>query len=252
MTLPAGQSESHIRILADTVDDVEKMRIALANRIRFLEEDVDYLTGPLEGAEKIEGLAVKGLEKTMKEHPLFPWIQGRKGIGSKSFGRFLGTLTSAGGKTEDGEEIPPSGITYYYQALEDQPVEKVERTVSKLWAYCGFDPNRKKEKGKKAKWNHLAKMRLYVIADAAYQKRCTTCQEQGRELREAGIKGWAPPPAGCTCTEDGYFERASYDAARIAWQDRDTTDKHRHNHALRVTCKEFLKDLYNEAKTFET
>lgn len=42
--------------------------------------------------------------------------------------------------------------------------------------------------------------------------------------------------------------RAVYDEARANWADRDTTDLHKHNHALRCVAKAILKDLWCEAR----
>jgi hypothetical protein len=42
--------------------------------------------------------------------------------------------------------------------------------------------------------------------------------------------------------------RPVYDAARASWADRDVKDGHKHNHALRLTAKAILKDLFVEAR----
>jgi hypothetical protein len=45
--------------------------------------------------------------------------------------------------------------------------------------------------------------------------------------------------------------RAVYDRARASWADRDTTDLHRHQHALRLVAKAVLLDLFVEAKALD-
>jgi hypothetical protein len=42
--------------------------------------------------------------------------------------------------------------------------------------------------------------------------------------------------------------RTVYDAARLSWADRDTSDGHKHNHALRLVAKAVLKDLWIEGR----
>lgn len=249
-----------IRFLADSLDDQESTRKALANRLRNLNElsgTYGYLKNLLDATEKSEEKTVKRLEKTMKEHDLYPWMESRKGVGPKGFARFLGCLTSEGGKTKSGIEIPPSGISFYYTIFEgEKKARRIDRNLYKLFAYCGFDPNRKKEKGKPAKWNHKAKTRLYVIADAARYQRCAACTAQGQERGEKKDPKegtWIAPPKSCTCAEEGFEERVAYDQARAHWRKMrpDATPGHKENHALRMVSKGLLKDLYNEALYLE-
>jgi hypothetical protein len=42
--------------------------------------------------------------------------------------------------------------------------------------------------------------------------------------------------------------RADYDRARASWADKDTSDGHKHNHALRVVAKAVLRDMFIEAR----
>lgn len=99
--------------------------------------------------------------------------------------------------------------------------ERLRRGPAELWAYCGYDvrdgqaPRRKK--GTKSNWNAEARKRTWLIANCAIKHR-----------------------------ESPY--RADYDRAREAWADRDTSDGHKHNHALRIVSKAFLRDLFVEAK----
>lgn len=100
-----------------------------------------------------------------------------------------------------------------WNALHGRP----RRGAAELWAFCGYAPEQRKRRGESAAWNHEAKFRAYLIA--------TSC-----------IKHAHSP------------YRPVYDKARANWQDRDTTDGHKHNHALRLVAKEILKDLYLAAK----
>lgn len=95
-----------------------------------------------------------------------------------------------------------------YNAAEDRP----RRGPAELWAYCGYAPGQKRKRGQKSNWNAEAKMRAYVVAE--------TVVKVGGPYREV------------------------YDQAKAAWADRDTTDLHKHNHALRIVAKTILKDIF--------
>lgn len=91
------------------------------------------------------------------------------------------------------------------------------RGPAELWAYCGYAPGQKRRKGVKSNWNAEAKMRAFLCAESCVKQRHSPF-------------------------------RATYDAARANWADHDTSDLHKHNHALRLTAKAILKDLFVEAK----
>jgi hypothetical protein len=93
--------------------------------------------------------------------------------------------------------------------------------VAKLWAYCGFHVRDgrapKRERGTQANWNGVARMRARLVAESC-------------------IKARRSP------------YRPVYDAAREQYADRDTTDLHKHNMALRRVAKAMLRDLWIEAR----
>lgn len=99
--------------------------------------------------------------------------------------------------------------------------ERPRRGPAELWAYCGYDvrdgqaPRRRK--GAKSNWNAEARKRTWLIANCAIKHRDSPYRE-------------------------------AYDKARESWEDRDTSDGHKHNHALRMVAKAFLKDLFLQAK----
>jgi len=95
-----------------------------------------------------------------------------------------------------------------YNAAEDRP----RRGPAELWAYCGYAPGQKRRRGQKSNWNAEAKMRAYVVAE--------TVVKVGGPYREV------------------------YDQARASWADRDTSDGHKHNHALRLVAKAILRDIF--------
>lgn len=88
---------------------------------------------------------------------------------------------------------------------------------SQLWQYCGHGAPSKRQRGVKTFWNPTAKMRLHLIAESCMKQRTSPY-------------------------------RAVYDNARMDWAARDTSDGHKHNHALRMVGKAILRDLWLEAK----
>lgn len=124
-----------LALLAETLDDLERTRIANENRFRHLTRDVDDSDGERRGlglsvadapvaavaaiVESLNGLekdATKQLEKALRRHPLGPWIKAQKGVGDKQGARLLAAIGDP-----------------YWNDLHGRP-----RTVSELWAYCGL------------------------------------------------------------------------------------------------------------------
>jgi hypothetical protein len=88
---------------------------------------------------------------------------------------------------------------------------------SSLWQYCGHGAPSKRQRGVKGWWSPTAKMRVHLIAESCIKQRTSPF-------------------------------RAVYDDARMDWADRDTTDGHKHAHALRMVGKAVLLDLWLEAQ----
>lgn len=94
--------------------------------------------------------------------------------------------------------------------------------VSSFLQYCGYGAPSKRTKGSKSWWNPEAKKRVYLIVDSFVKHRT----EPYRTLYDS-VK----------------------EEARV--KHSDWTDGHIDNHARRLTGKQFLKDLWNEAKRIE-
>jgi hypothetical protein len=124
-----------LALLAENLDDLEKVRIATENRLRHLTRDEDDSDGERRGlglseanapvaavaavVEALNGLekdATKQLQKALRKHPLGPWIKVQKGVGDKQGARLLAAIGDP-----------------YWNDLHGRP-----RTVSELWAYCGL------------------------------------------------------------------------------------------------------------------
>jgi hypothetical protein len=120
---------------ADVLDDLENVRIANENRLRQLTRaetdsdgedrgfglsedhpDVAVCAALVAALQKAEHDAELELCRKLRRHPLGPWMRAQRGIGEKQGARLLATIGDP-----------------YWNTLHDRP-----RTVSELWAYCGY------------------------------------------------------------------------------------------------------------------
>lgn len=209
-----------LALAAETVDDLERVRIGVENRLAVLTRssedkdgavrgfklppdhpDVKRLQALLDALEGLEHDAILALQRKMRAHPLGPWIKSQVGIGEKQAARLLATIQDP-----------------YWNHASDRP-----RTVSALWAYCGLHTidglAAKRRRGELANWSSKAKMRTHLIAESC-------------------IKQMHSP------------YRKVYDLRRqhTAETHPDWTAGHSHNDALRIVSKEILKELWREAK----
>lgn len=200
-------ADARLLIVADTLDDLERARIAAENRLRAmvqvkgLEGSPDYarLEGLVAAIGDLEHRAELELKRALRQHPLGGWVRDTVGIGEKQGARLLAAI---------GDPA--------WNAAEGRP----RRGPAELWAYCGFHviegARPRRQRGVKANWNGTAKMRARLVAES--------CMKQRRSPY-----------------------RAVYDREREKWADRETSDLHKHNHALAVVAKEVLKDLWRAA-----
>lgn len=122
-----------LALAADTLDDLERVRIATQNRARSLVQVFGIegtaqhaaVVGLVAGLEKLEHDAELTLKRTLRKHPLGLWIKATVGIGEKQGARLLAAI---------GDPYIRPEIT-----RADGTVEPSRpRTVSELWALCGY------------------------------------------------------------------------------------------------------------------
>jgi hypothetical protein len=225
-----------LKMKAESVDDLERIRIASENRLRQLTRDtvdsdgeergygltldhpdVAIQAGVVEGLVTLEKQAIRGLEQALKKHALGPWIQhpSQKGIGLKMAARLLSTVGDP-----------------YWNTLYDRP-----RKLSELWQYCGHGSASVKRKGQQVFWSPEAKMRVYLIAVSILKVGAPDLRQVYYD-RKAETEG---RPHAVVCVRCG----PSGKPAQIGspW-----SDGHRHADALRILGREFLRDLWLEAK----
>lgn len=214
--------DAFLLVYADALNGLESLRIATSNRARALKEKgldetpeserLDVLVSKL---KVLEDDATSLLARTMRSHPLGKWIKGQAGLGDKQVARLLAAIGDP-----------------YIDPRKNEP-----RTVSQLWAYCGYHVERhpgqtmsdtqlasagvaaRRRRGQRCNWNTTAKTRAYLVA--------TSC-----------IK-WRQSPY-----------RPVYDQRRLhtAETHPEWTAGHSHNDALRITAKAILKDLWRESR----
>lgn len=210
-----------LALSADTLDDIERTRIAMQNRLRQMTRSVEDSDGEVRGfgldessrAVQVtqaivtalldqEKVATKSLEKVMKEHPLGKWVKSQKGVGLKQGARLIAAIGDP-----------------YWNTLYDRP-----RTVTELWSYSGFGVSedgtaRKRKKGVKSNWNTKAKMRAFLIAESCLKQKGSPYELVYRSRRE-------------------YTEQIHSDWSK----------GRQHNDALRIASKEILKDMWIATK----
>lgn len=133
-----------LALAADVLDDLERVRIANANRLRILttseadsdgetrgfgldesHPDVARLAAIVDMLGKVEKDATSNLQRQMRRHPLHPWAKSIRGVGDKQVARLLAAI----------------GDPYIRPEIEREDgtvVSSGPRTVSALWAYCGL------------------------------------------------------------------------------------------------------------------
>lgn len=193
-----------IRHMGRTLDDLEKLRIQHINRRGAFERDYQLQLPPddvMESLLNAEGEALRELLRLWRQHPLAPWAKQIRGIGEKSIARLIAEI--------------------------GDPADRA--TVSQLWAYCGYDPNRRHRRGMSQEealgcGNPRAKKQCWLIATA---------------LLKSGVRS----------TEDGDRYPISpggerYLSVKTAELEKGCTNGHAHNRALRILAKDFLRDLW--------
>jgi hypothetical protein len=249
-----------LRMAADVLDDLEKTRIANENRMRSLEQDgfgdlkeVAVLGGIVDALAKLEHEAQLSLQRTVRKHPLGPWVKANVGLGEKQAGRLLAALGDP-----------------YWNGLHDRP-----RTVSELWAFCGYHvlpaghapvdtqncvadgdqsggdagqprpdthggpvgvaPSRRR--GQRANWSAEAKMRAYLCAESCMKQRNSPYRKVYDDAREH----YAEAVHGAPCVRCGPKGKPAEVGSPLS-------DGHKHARALRKVSKEILKDAWRAAK----
>ena len=248
-----SRSDARLAIYADALDDFQRVRIATDNRLRALNQ-VKCMGDTIEAGRMrqtsdtlaaLEHGVTLELKRVMRKHPLGPWVKAQAGVGEKQAARLLASIGDP--------------------ATRANPAQ--------LWAYCGYVPGQRRQKGVKSNWSAVAKSQAYLIAESCTKQTCTACRRQSAEKKANGdgTLGWTPPPADCTCADVSPY-RAVYDQYRVAHAESVHTDPcaqcgpagkpaqpgsplsmgHRKARAVRYVAKRILRDLWREARRVQS
>lgn len=257
-------AEATLRILAENHTDFERTRIATENRLRSMqqvygiEEGIDLpeivrLQVSVDAAKALEHAAELDLRRALRAHPLGGWVKRTIGIGEKQSARLIAAIGDP-----------------YWNTLHDRP-----RTVSELWAYCGyhvlhpghnrFDAHRavvgvdpssnpghtisgdqvrgagvapSRRKGQRANWNADAKMRAFLCAESCIKQAASPY----RAVYDLGRHKYA------TAVHAGECRRCG-PAGKPAPSGSPLSAGHQHARALRLVAKAILRDLWLEARS---
>lgn len=248
-------ADPFLALAADIVDDLERTRIANENRLRMLTRTEVDEDGEMRGLgmderdpnvartaalvdmlAKAEHQAILNLNKLLREHPLGPWIKTQKGVGEKTAARLLAVVGDPYVNLQTGEV----------------------RTISQLWAYCGHgDPGRRKFKGMTQDdlfrlGNPTAKKRVWLIATAILKAGGGEEKATGAPLTQAAAASLAAVYYARKAATEAREHAAECvrcgPSGKPALPGSPWSDAHRHADALRIVGKEFLRELWLEAK----
>jgi hypothetical protein len=216
-----------LAVLAEMLDDLEHVKNATKNRRQAMldpkmygtpEAQVGALDDMVQVLTKLEHEAILELQRRVRLHPLYSWIKKSRGVGEKQGARLLSAIGDP-----------------YIHGVTGEP-----RTVSQLWAYCGYHTidgiAARRKRGVKANWSDTAKKRAYLVAE-----KCMMAGGDYRDVydkRKANTEGRLHLSECVRCGPSG----------KPALPGSEWSAGHRHADALRVVSKEILKDLWKAAR----
>jgi hypothetical protein len=237
-----------LQMCADVVDDLEKVKIANENRLRTLtmdgehghgmssdHPDVKRLADIVAALSAAEHQAVLNLQRSMRKHPLGPFVKNSKGIGEKQAARLLASIRDP-----------------YWNDLHNRP-----RKLRELYRFCGMDvvgtsaqvptgsqppygagvaPS--KQRGERVHWSPDARMRLWLIAS-----KCVMVGHGGpyRQVYDEGRAKYGDAVHTTECKRCGPKGKPALEGSPLS-------AAHQHARAIRLICKAILRDLWEESK----
>lgn len=229
---------AYLALASDSLDDIEQLRIATENRVRMLtrnEADSDgemrglglderspevaQAVAMLDGLKAVENGQILAIKREIRKSPFAAWVKRSKGIGEKQAARLISVLGDP-----------------YWNDLHDRP-----RTVSELWAYCGYAVNngeaQRRRKGERANWSAKAKSRAFLMAQSCVK----ATGGEYRALYDAAREHYTDAVHASDCVRCG-------PAGKPALAGTPLSAGHQHARALRIVAKEILKDIWIEAR----
>jgi hypothetical protein len=258
-----------LALAAGLVSDLELIRIGGGNRYWQLEQlGLDQRHPYMRRAavvlkliEEAEHKSVLALQHLMRQHRFGDWVRRNEGVGEKQAGRLLAVIGDP--------YIRPDLI------LSDGSIDPSRpRTVSELWAYCGFHvlpahhaandahpstvggnqaghpgqtivgtqmkcagvaPTRKR--GQRGNWSTEARSRTRLIAESCIKRYGSPF----RPVYDEGREKYADAVHTSPCVRCGPKGSPALVGSPLS-------DGHKHARALRLVAKEILKSLWLEGK----
>lgn len=227
-------------LMADAVSDLEMVRVANENRLRTLTADDEFghglslenkqvakLAAIVEALQNAEHQAILGLQRSMREHPLGPFVKSQAGVGEKQAARLLAVIRDP-----------------YWNDLHDRP-----RTVSELQSYCGLGDAKQqiRRRGQKSNWSDDARKRVWLISAQCIKEPGTSWPDGPaptwpyRILYEAARDKYADSVHPAECVRCGPKGKPAQAGSPLSLG-------HQKARAMRLMSKAILKDLWLEAK----
>lgn len=231
---------AELRLWAATYEAASKELQAAKQRFRSTDNLTQHIAGgdiQIDLAEQAKKHARKMLFASYKRAfpAIYAWAKGVPGFASSSDLAWLLAITG-----DPGVKTPHTRMTEAPVGHECSTkcgakghlvaLETSWRTVGQLWQYCGHGAAVKRTKGMSAEdamsgGSTQAKTLVHRLAES--------CMKMQGGVTATGVDRKRSP------------YRDVYDAARLAKEGReDWSDAHKHNHALRITAKEILRDLW--------
>lgn len=220
---------AHLRTLAETYYDIQKLRVGIGNRVAHAPVYRDTFDAAQAGAKaaehQIRKALVKAYRATCRDHcpGVLAWQEETVGIGDVLLARLLGQIGH------------PTHARPYRQETTDGkrvlvPLEPYERSVSQLRSLCGMgDAARKRRAG-------MSQADAMALGNPTAKMLCRLMAESCMKLAGTGNKPVSP-------------YRLVYVDAKAHYADRDDwTPAHRDNAALRIVAKAIIRDLWRAAQ----
>jgi len=223
-----------LRIWAEMFDDAQKARIANVNRAERGGADPDIFAPHIEALRHTEHECRLQLRRNYRKivpQPIQQWQKVSVGIGIDMLARLLGHMGHPVWATPHHWEGTGSNRVL----ITDPPFE---RSVGQLWQFCGHGAPSRKTKGMTAadlaaQGNPKLKMLVHLNAEMCMKQRTSPYRlvyEQSRESTADKLHT-------VECVRCG-------PSGKPAQPGTPWSAGHQHAHALRITGKEILRDLW--------
>lgn len=170
-----AEPKPRLHLLCASYEDVQKARIALAQR---------GITQPSEALKKVEDHLGRAIKTELRQHVLWPWLEAQRGLGGIQIARLISLIG-------DPRRFPGQGCLNGHAFVPDYVVGQrcpvmlvtgqceatvVERTgsgVRPLWRYLGLDVveghSPKRRKGVRSHWSPEGRTMLLMPRGVADQ-----------------------------------------------------------------------------------